>query len=334
MTKVTKLVLMLCLILSGALCHANGVAGQENKKVLFLLLVMLAGMAKAQHPFGREYDWDDLATENRAWVQMYRSDYQDTIYYQLGIKGDTLVNGLEYKKLIECSHLGLPIEGQCVGGIRKDGDGKYYFVSLPPFLPEIGCLFICPDDQEVLLYDFSLSVWDEWQDPCYTSHYDIVSEVGEEEFCGIMRKVIVMNWDPYAQWIGGIGSNEGLLYPIYVEIPLSGIAHRTVEVFQDGRSIYKNPEFEGIDYTEVSEWHEAENVLSLYPNPAKEQLLIQFSPDVQPKQIELYDLQGRLVRTQSKAFESIDMSQLPAGTYTLRVTLEDGQTFSDKVVKE
>ena len=71
-----------------------------------------------------------------------------------------------------------------------------------------------------------------------------------------------------------------------------------------------------------------------YPNPVKEQLLMQFSPDVQPVQIELYDLQGRLVRTQSKAFESIDMSQLPAGTYTLRVTLEDGKTYSDKVVKE
>ena len=71
-----------------------------------------------------------------------------------------------------------------------------------------------------------------------------------------------------------------------------------------------------------------------YPNPAKEQLHIQFSPDVQPAQVELYDLQGRLVRTQSNSFENIDMSQLPAGTYTLRVTMEDGKVFSDKVVKE
>ena len=73
---------------------------------------------------------------------------------------------------------------------------------------------------------------------------------------------------------------------------------------------------------------------AFYPNPAKEQLLMQFSPDVQPAQVELYDLQGHLMRTQSKAFESIDMSQLPAGTYTMRVTLEDGKAYSDKVVKE
>ena len=73
---------------------------------------------------------------------------------------------------------------------------------------------------------------------------------------------------------------------------------------------------------------------AFYPNPVKEQLLMDFSPDVQPIQMELYDLQGRMVRTQSKAFESIDLSQLPAGTYTMRVTLEDGKSYTDKVVKE
>ena len=84
----------------------------------------------------------------------------------------------------------------------------------------------------------------------------------------------------------------------------------------------------------VSEKESFVRPYTYYPNPAKERLLMQFSPDVQPKQIELFDLQGRLVCTQSKAFESIDMSQLPAGTYTLRVTLKDGKTYSDKVVKE
>ena len=72
----------------------------------------------------------------------------------------------------------------------------------------------------------------------------------------------------------------------------------------------------------------------VYPNPFKEQLYFEFLPNVQPAHVELYDLQGRLVCTQSNAFEAIDMSQLPTGTYMLRVTLEDGKVFSDKVVKE
>jgi hypothetical protein len=71
-----------------------------------------------------------------------------------------------------------------------------------------------------------------------------------------------------------------------------------------------------------------------YPNPAQDRLHLQYSPDVKPKQIELYDLQGRLVRTQRSAFETIDLSRLPAGTYTMRVVMKDGKTYSDKVVKE
>ncbi len=71
-----------------------------------------------------------------------------------------------------------------------------------------------------------------------------------------------------------------------------------------------------------------------YPIPAQDQLHLQYSPDVHPKQIELYDLQGRLVRSQGNAFETFDLGQLPAGTYTLRVAMEDGQVFSDKVAKE
>lgn len=73
---------------------------------------------------------------------------------------------------------------------------------------------------------------------------------------------------------------------------------------------------------------------AFYPNPAKDQLHMQFSPDVQPKQIELYDLEGRLVRMQSDGFESVDVSQLPAGTYMMHVTLGNGKSYSDKVVKE
>ena len=71
-----------------------------------------------------------------------------------------------------------------------------------------------------------------------------------------------------------------------------------------------------------------------YPNPAHDQLHLQYSPDVQPKQVELYDLQGRLVRAQQSDLEHIGMQGLSAGQYLMKVTLEDGKVYSDKVVKE
>ena len=73
---------------------------------------------------------------------------------------------------------------------------------------------------------------------------------------------------------------------------------------------------------------------AFWPNPAKDMLHLEYSPDVTPKKIDLYDLQGRLVRSQATGLEGVSMEGLAAGTYTLRVTLEGGKTFSDKVVKE
>ncbi len=70
-----------------------------------------------------------------------------------------------------------------------------------------------------------------------------------------------------------------------------------------------------------------------YPNPTHDMLHLQYSPDVQPAQIEIFDLQGRLVHSQHKGLERLSMEGLPSGTYTLRVTMQDGNTFSDKVVK-
>ena len=71
-----------------------------------------------------------------------------------------------------------------------------------------------------------------------------------------------------------------------------------------------------------------------YPNPAQDQLHLQYSPDVTPAQIELYDLQGRLVRMQSKSLESVDLQGLTARQYLMKVTMEDGKSYSDKVVKK
>lgn len=71
-----------------------------------------------------------------------------------------------------------------------------------------------------------------------------------------------------------------------------------------------------------------------YPNPVNDQLRMHYSPDVTPRYAEIYDLQGRLVSTQSNNLESIDMSDLPTGTYTLRIVMVDGTAYSNKVVKQ
>ena len=86
--------------------------------------------------------------------------------------------------------------------------------------------------------------------------------------------------------------------------------------------------------TDTPEMDEYIRPYAYYPNPAQSELYLQYSPDVQPACIELYDLQGRLVRKQSRGLESIDLQGITPGQYLLKVTMEDGKTYTDKVMKE
>lgn len=70
-----------------------------------------------------------------------------------------------------------------------------------------------------------------------------------------------------------------------------------------------------------------------FPNPVDDRLHMEFSSDVTPISVGLYDIQGRVVISQRKDFESIDMSQLPSGTYTLNVVMNEGTSYSDIVLK-
>ncbi len=62
-------------------------------------------------------------------------------------------------------------------------------------------------------------------------------------------------------------------------------------------------------------------------------VFIHIFPDVTPTQVGLYDLQGRMVRSQRNDLENLNLQGLSSGTYTMHVTLENGKVFSDKVVK-
>ena len=73
---------------------------------------------------------------------------------------------------------------------------------------------------------------------------------------------------------------------------------------------------------------------TLCPNPAKNNLTLRFDDDVEPENVELYDLAGRLVGTKPNGLESIDISAMPSGVYLLRITTKDGTRYHEKIVKE
>ena len=88
------------------------------------------------------------------------------------------------------------------------------------------------------------------------------------------------------------------------------------------------------DYDSTPEMTSVERPFTLYPNPVKDQLNLTFTEGTKPESLNLFDLQGRIVGTKCNGLESIDMSALSAGVYMLRITMKDGASYYEKVIKE
>ena len=74
-----------------------------------------------------------------------------------------------------------------------------------------------------------------------------------------------------------------------------------------------------------------------YPNPAKDNIYIEFSPDVECQSVEIYNIDGRMVKTchgASLQNNAIDISNLNSGVYLMEIRMSDGSEFTERIVKE
>ena len=76
--------------------------------------------------------------------------------------------------------------------------------------------------------------------------------------------------------------------------------------------------------------NESHHTSKLYPNPATGTVRIEGEKSIE---VQVYNTLGQLVKTVQNTNE-VSLEGMPQGIYLLRVTLENGQVFSDKVVKE
>ncbi|MBR6437763.1 MAG: T9SS type A sorting domain-containing protein [Bacteroidales bacterium] len=74
-----------------------------------------------------------------------------------------------------------------------------------------------------------------------------------------------------------------------------------------------------------------------YPNPAKDNIYIEFSPDVNCQSVVIYTLDGHIIETfqeTSLQNNTIDISNLNSGVYLMKIRMTDGKEFSEKIIKE
>ncbi|MBR5781720.1 MAG: T9SS type A sorting domain-containing protein [Bacteroidales bacterium] len=71
---------------------------------------------------------------------------------------------------------------------------------------------------------------------------------------------------------------------------------------------------------------------SFYPNPTSDVLNIRFSPDVNAEKVEIYCMDGKLYREQNFNMETINVNDLSSGIYMMKMLLDNGETFTEKIV--
>ncbi|MCQ2309722.1 MAG: T9SS type A sorting domain-containing protein [Bacteroidales bacterium] len=83
----------------------------------------------------------------------------------------------------------------------------------------------------------------------------------------------------------------------------------------------------------VPEAHAAESCL-VYPNPVSGNVNVKVPSGAEIESVSLFDISGRLVKAQQSGFGSIDISGLATGMYVMKVALDDGKVFEEKIVKK
>lgn len=73
---------------------------------------------------------------------------------------------------------------------------------------------------------------------------------------------------------------------------------------------------------------------SIYPNPVNDIINLSFSSEVNCEKIEIYGIDGKLYHEQNYNVESVNVSNLSNGIYMMKVTLDNGNAYTEKIVIE
>ena len=290
-------------------------------KVLFLLLLAVAGTAKAQDYSQKTREYHPLIPKSgeRQWDVRSVLIWGETQYQVMRLGEEIELDGVLYREMT------YEVDGNnyystgLEGAIREE-DKKVYVrwweEGLQSFM------------EEKLYYDFSLQVGDSFEvcsygEPCFIQVVAI-EEMEMED--GTVRNAIVFNegWEGEEVWIEGVGS-------------LAGIHRRFDPSLTSSSFPYLQCYFEDDDlvWTDGECWDDVEETaaeqVSVYPNPAKDFVKIE---GVDAAEVQVYNGLGQVVK-RVKGMNEVCMEGIPQGIYMLCITDTEGKKHVARVmVKE
>ena len=200
-------------------------------------------------------------------------------------------------------------------------------------------------DEEVLVFDISLEVGDEFEYYFSPYHNDGISTTVNviDVFYENDKKHIVFdrNFDPsfgqdLQDWetqnlmfIEGFGSTFG--YSVH------GTYTMTSCVEKDG-VVFENPYQALADLCETDTFsspNEEFTNTSLYPNPANNTFQVNYPSEIGVSELKIYNLQGKLIlQKPNYQQENIDVTNFSSGIYFVELSSRKGEVWRKKLIKE
>lgn len=283
------------------------------KKLLFLISALITLSSLAQQPVYFPFP-ESNAQWNIHMLQMGWPPYENN--YSIIIAGDTLLNGLIYKKLMIVN------PAWYKGAIRQDTINKKVFIIPPTAVTE------------ELLYDFTMQVGDTVKG--YIENLlnpkDIVQTIDTVLVGNDYRRRWKINSGYSIYFIEGIGSTYGLVE--HSPGTMVDAADFSISCFrQNSITIYPDTITSCGLITSVQPIEIQNDQLSIYPNPSKGSFSIEFDKSLNIKEIRLTDLLGRIVfQQQTDNRTKIEITNLQNDIYILTIIDKDNLLINKKII--
>jgi hypothetical protein len=295
--------------------------------VLTTLLIFNTANAQQYYPFPSDTaSWNCLF-----WHQWSPQDiYLFNSSYLL--EGDTILNGVSYKKVYYSEPDNPNFIPEYIGGLRENDTREIYFFPFSQNLVSPGPISFPSDTSEHLLYSFN-DLEAGMILPINTSFTEI-SVVGIDsvllgENYRKRYKIQQQGLFDYDYWIEGIGSTKDLFIPFTYEFEWQ---YFTL-CFTDSTTYYINSP-NGQDSCHywlpvgIDEINPAQEWFS--PNPATSHITLS-NPNTN---IQLHNLQGQLILTSLPGEQQISLHGIKPGVYVVSV-MERGELIGkEKIIKQ
>ena len=274
-----------------------------------LAFLLMAGGVTMQ---AQEYESFFGTDSTRLNVLQYCIDWVTTGYMEINTADTVHVNGHDY---LHATPRGFFFENAELYFREETSTGRLY-----RYFPMI-------DEEEVLLCDMTLTVGDTFYhiDSWGMAHPSVVESVSFENGRKVIRFAL-----PYLPWHDALTFREGIFpnnFPIgYLDY--YDCENNLLCEYKDGEHVFENPEYNTCYIDETSVQEQGQQQITIYPNPAKETMLIE---GAKASEVQLYNALGQVVKT-VRGTNEIPVADLPQGVYMLRIADAEGKVYTNKIM--